>query len=504
MSAPIAAVQQQSQMQETKDTSAKVKVDKCVRFFNSLNQMMMKKTGREEDIEIIKVLVNDVVNERSTPEDFTRDLQNTLGSSAQPTLVNFLKQALPDLRRALLDGTASIRGIIYEGGNIQNAEYTLPTRSEHVSLPHQRTTNRPIVHQQQPILPNNHFNDPNSPLPHQRIPNQPHPQNQQRVVNNMMDGRSNGSIASAHHPPNHHQQQYNSMNHSYSEGSQQQGTNRSTITPVSNYNDVDTGSNYSRDSVSSSSVTITSGSQQQHHIHQPMIPQQQFAVPQTISENVGSRSIGYRKHTALLNSNSIAARIAAKFPDGGQIDDRTVYAISHAIESRMRSLLCQLSIVAEHRLEKSQLNPFYVQTGDCRKQIKFLEDIAKKEHEKRENRERESILKAKKSKNKDDPEIKKAKQIQLADEAVNQANQANAAAMAALNSGNRNLKRAWADSNPHDHNFSSGFTTVATHRPRKKRVTVRDLQFIFDMDPALKRCRLKHRLMLSTTPTDSL
>lgn len=72
-----------------------------------------------------------------------------------------------------------------------------------------------------------------------------------------------------------------------------------------------------------------------------------------------------------------------------------------------------LSTVAEHRLEPFRMNPLYEQVDDPRKQIRFVEEVEKQAHNRRETLEREALIRMSKSKGKDKDTLEKAKQVLL-------------------------------------------------------------------------------------------
>ncbi|CEF64472.1 Transcription initiation factor TFIID subunit 4 [Strongyloides ratti] len=449
-------------------------VVKCLKFLKTLISLpVQRKSGKDVEMKVQK-LVKDIIFEEISIEEFATNLQSVLNSQAQPNLLPFLINAMPPLRSAVLSGRVRIEGLDLDGGfSNQRNIYQRPTTSN--------------AYYQNSIGQNSYTHD-------QRV--NVYTDNQS-VVNNQGISVNNGQYRQI--------PQENNILHV-----EQQQQPYTTSTPV-NYVNEESLDNTPRTSYGGHSLSRPSSVQgipQQSSSQIPIQAQQQViqgqSVVQVQQENLTTRNLStYRQHSKLLNPHAIANRIARKFPEGLKPDDQAVYMLSHALEHRMKSILTSLSVAAEHRLEKSHLNPFYTQSSDCKKQIKFLEEISKKEQERRENRERESILRAKKSKNSDNAERQKAKEIQEADARAAQNKEANAAAIAALGGG-RTFKRSWADPNPHDSNMTSGYASVINHRPRKKRITVRDLQFVYSIDPFLKKSKLRHKLILSTTPTDTL
>ncbi|EJD75455.1 hypothetical protein, variant [Loa loa] len=206
----------------------------------------------------------------------------------------------------------------------------------------------------------------------------------------------------------------------------------------------------------------------------------------------------------LLNGDVIARKIQRAMPDGGIPQDEVVALISQAAEFRLRVMLAKLAIVAEHRLEPLRNHPYYRVIDDTRRQLRFVEELERLEYERRENREKEALIRLSKTKGKDkDTLVEKAKQLQRADQEAARNRDANAAAIAALGGG-KICKKSWSEtSNPFDQPITVG-VSLQTHRPRTKRVTMRDLQLVIAQDPIFRSSQLRHRLALFNYTSDTV
>ncbi|KAH7697022.1 NHR1 to TAF family protein, partial [Aphelenchoides avenae] len=203
----------------------------------------------------------------------------------------------------------------------------------------------------------------------------------------------------------------------------------------------------------------------------------------------------------LLDANALAEKIHSAMPEASTVDGDVIELISNAVEIRLRNMLAHLAVVAEHRLEPLRLNPFYEQVDDPRNQLRFMEEIERVAADRRETLEREALIKLSKSKGKDKDAMDRAKQLQKQDQEARLNREANDAAIAAL--GGTRLKRTWAESNnPFDHQVASS-TSVQTHRPRIKRVTMRDLQFVLSTDPFAPNSQLRHRIAFTSLMSES-
>nr|XP_032654946.1 transcription initiation factor TFIID subunit 4B isoform X2 [Chelonoidis abingdonii] len=88
-----------------------------------------------------------------------------------------------------------------------------------------------------------------------------------------------------------------------------------------------------------------------------------------------------------------------------------VNLISHATQERLRGLLEKLTIIAQHRTTTYKESNKYIVSSDTRAQLKFLEKLDHMEKQRKDEEEREMLLRAAKSRsNKEDPEQLRLKQ----------------------------------------------------------------------------------------------
>nr|CDP94996.1 BMA-TAF-4, isoform c [Brugia malayi] len=230
----------------------------------------------------------------------------------------------------------------------------------------------------------------------------------------------------------------------------------------------------------------------------------EFSVEESSSEVEVRTLPSSQTQYKLLNGDVIARKIQRIMPDGGIPQDDVIALISQAAEFRLRVMLAKLAIVAEHRLEPLRNHPYYRPIDDTRRQLRFVEELERLEYERRENREKEALIRLSKTKGKDkDTLVEKAKQLQRADQEAARNRDANAAAIAALGGG-KISKKPWSEtSNPFDQPITAG-VSLQTHRPRTKRVTMRDLQLVIAQDPISRTSQLRHRLALFNYTTDTV
>ncbi|KHJ94149.1 hypothetical protein OESDEN_05922 [Oesophagostomum dentatum] len=175
--------------------------------------------------------------------------------------------------------------------------------------------------------------------------------------------------------------------------------------------------------------------------------------------------------SALLRPPDIMSRITQCMNEMCYVDEEVLVLISDAAECRLREIIGELAILAEHRMEPLRLNPNYGQIDDTRRQLRFLEEIDRQQEEQRENREKEALIRMSKSKGIAKDTIERAKEMQRADAEAKRNRDANAAAIAALSSGSKASRPKW------DQSGSSG-VSGAIHRPRTVRGNVSDLHIL--------------------------
>ncbi|NWR65829.1 TAF4B factor, partial [Bucorvus abyssinicus] len=132
----------------------------------------------------------------------------------------------------------------------------------------------------------------------------------------------------------------------------------------------------------------------------------------THSELVGTviRSCG---DEPFLSSDALQKKILniGKRHDIMELNSDVVNLISHATQERLRGLLEKLTVIAQHRVSTHKGNDRYIVSSDTRAQLRFLENLDHLEKQRKDEEEREMLLRAAKSRsNKEDPEQLRLKQ----------------------------------------------------------------------------------------------
>nr|XP_005289981.2 transcription initiation factor TFIID subunit 4-like isoform X2 [Chrysemys picta bellii] len=119
------------------------------------------------------------------------------------------------------------------------------------------------------------------------------------------------------------------------------------------------------------------------------------------------------------------------------VPTEVVTFISHATQNRLRTVIEKVTMVTQHRMESHKDDEWYEQATDVRSQLKFFEQLEHLEKQRKDEQEREILLKAAKSRSRqEDPEQarlkQKAKEMQQQELAQMRQRDANLTALAAI------------------------------------------------------------------------
>ncbi|XP_053323865.1 transcription initiation factor TFIID subunit 4B [Spea bombifrons] len=178
--------------------------------------------------------------------------------------------------------------------------------------------------------------------------------------------------------------------------------------------------------------------------------------------------------------------------------------VSHATQERLRGLIEKLTVAAQHRSMNYKQSDRYLQSSDVRAQLKFLEQLEQLEKQRKNEEEREMLLRAAKSRsNKEDPEQlrlkQKAKEMQQLELEQMQYREANLTALAAI--GPRR-KRPLDSSiiNGLEDLHTSGSSVFGLSKPllvqRITRVSLRDLVFCMEQEKETRYSLSLYRALL--------
>ncbi|XP_040442604.1 transcription initiation factor TFIID subunit 4B [Falco naumanni] len=212
-----------------------------------------------------------------------------------------------------------------------------------------------------------------------------------------------------------------------------------------------------------------------------------------------------------LSSEALQKKILniGKRHDVMELNSDVVNLISHATQERLRGLLEKLTVIAQHRVSNYKGSDRYIVSSDTRAQLRFLEKLDHLEKQRKDEEEREMLLRAAKSRsNKEDPEQlrlkQKAKEMQQLKLAQMQQREANLTALAAIGPRKkRPLDSSNVGSGLEGLNGngippgSSGFSlTKQLLCPRITRVCLRDLIFCMEQEREMKHSLTLYRALL--------
>uniref|UniRef100_A0A8C4RU03 TATA-box binding protein associated factor 4b n=1 Tax=Erpetoichthys calabaricus TaxID=27687 RepID=A0A8C4RU03_ERPCA len=173
-----------------------------------------------------------------------------------------------------------------------------------------------------------------------------------------------------------------------------------------------------------------------------------------------------------------------------EVNPDVLNLVSHATLERLRELVEKLTVIAQHRALSYKDDDRYKLQNETRSQLKFLEQLDRLEKQRKDEEEREMLLRAAKSRsNKEDPEQlrlkQKAKEMQQLELAQIQQRDANITALAAI--GPRKKRPFENGSNP-----GSSKEEVSTVNPkqfcrqRTTRANLRDLIFCMEQEKPMR------------------
>uniref|UniRef100_A0A3P9K7Y9 Transcription initiation factor TFIID component TAF4 C-terminal domain-containing protein n=1 Tax=Oryzias latipes TaxID=8090 RepID=A0A3P9K7Y9_ORYLA len=183
-----------------------------------------------------------------------------------------------------------------------------------------------------------------------------------------------------------------------------------------------------------------------------------------------------------------------------------VNVVSHATQFRLRSLLEKVSVVAQHRADAVKDEDLYEQTSDVRAQLRFFEQLERIEKQRKDEQEREMLLKAAKSRaRQEDPEQarlkQKAKEMQQQELAQMRQRDANLTALAAIGPRKKRKLDSVGGANTGSE-VSSGLGSLGSPSPRQQlrqritRVNLRDFILCLEQDRSTARSMALYKALL--------
>uniref|UniRef100_A0A3P9PSR6 Transcription initiation factor TFIID subunit 4-like n=1 Tax=Poecilia reticulata TaxID=8081 RepID=A0A3P9PSR6_POERE len=389
-------------------------VKKCKNFLSTLIKLASHNSPSPDTSKNVKTLVQDLLDAKIEPEEFTSRLQAELKSSPQPYLIPFLKKSLPALRQTLL-----------------NSQQSLTTAPPTTSAPPPAAPGSLTAAAIRPRLPVN--------------------------------------------------------------------ATATTVQPIKKKKNIFfwLSLNLHRDDDDINDVASMAGVN---------LNEENARILATSSELVGTK-IRSCKDESFLPPGLLHRRIldSAKKLGVTEVPLEVVNLISHATESRLRSLLEKASVIAQHRTDgaKDEGNLTYEQSSDVRSQLRFFEALERMEKQRKDEQEREMLLKAAKSRaRQEDPEQarlkQKAKEMQQQELAQMRQRDANLTALAAI--GPRKKRKldsgGGASVTSGSGSGSSASSSRQQLRQRITRVNLRDFILCLEQDRSTARSLMLYKALL--------
>ncbi|XP_054631309.1 transcription initiation factor TFIID subunit 4-like [Dunckerocampus dactyliophorus] len=438
-------------------------VKKCKNFLAMLIKLASNNSPSPDTSKNVKALVQDLLDAKIEPEEFTSRLQAELKSSPQPYLIPFLKKTLPALRQSLLSSQQSL---------------TTPAACVPPPVaPIAGTT--AAIRPRLPVSPTTGAIRMNAPL----------------TSTTLVAGRA-GVQTLQTRPSLVVGQTVRPQGTLIRGPAGIVGKNVVNLAAQANQKKVgDPGGGTFRDDDDINDVASMAGVN---------LSEENARILATSSELVGTK-IRSCKDESFLPAGLLHRRIldTARKLGVSEVPLEVVNLVSHATQSRLRSVLEKVSMVAQHRAEGAKDEDHHEQTSDVRSQLRFFEQLERLEKQRKDEQEREILLKAAKSRaRQEDPEQarlkQKAKEMQQQELAQMRQRDANLTALAAI--GPRKKRKL----------DSPGRTAASTEVPsggspassrqqlrqRITRVNLRDLIVCLEQDGSTARSLTLYKALL--------
>ncbi|GAU96395.1 hypothetical protein RvY_07848 [Ramazzottius varieornatus] len=508
------------QHQQTGGSRMDDPLNKAKQFFNAL--LVMSRNQTPTMYQTARDLLQQLVDAKINPDMFAQRLQEELKSTPQPILAPLLRICLAQLRRGLADGDFSIEGIDPPPPAalaITDVSAVLPP-SPPPSLPAPVISSRPVNQERPKSRPNSASTKPKA-------------SKKSASKGKEVSVMAAASVASpGGGMPNQHPA-FTQVPPLQTPHSKPEKAKTPKIPPAEKKISAKEKKDMERkrhremldneiakeEAMAKSGVVTVTKETKETKEHKPDDDElndvaamggvnlnEESAKLATASEIVGTQLRSVDDH-AFIPGDSIRKRVMANLKATGQdeLPSDVMALISHAVEARIRNCCERLNVIAEHRSESVRGHSRYLQTHDVRGQLKFMEELDRVEKRKRDEEEKETLLKAAKSRNKpEDPEHMKlkmkAKEAQTKEQEDLRREEANQAAMAALGGARKRPRldqgNDGATAGPSTSNAArSDLKASQPYRPRIKRATLRDVVFMAETDAKLSKSSLLYGLL---------
>ncbi|XP_059059780.1 transcription initiation factor TFIID subunit 4 isoform X3 [Achroia grisella] len=488
--------------------------EKCRNFLANLLDLSSKEPKSVE--QNVRNLIQELIDAQVEPEEFCNRLERLLNASPQPCLIGFLKRSLPLLRQSLVTKELVIEGINPPAPHVAFSNIPAPTQqviaTSNVQMLSDEERSSPTL---TPLLPPVLPVSLTSPLvstskPINVVSAQAAPAQQKP--------KSNSGIAVLQNVPFH-----TKINVSKVSANKAMTVNSKT--------------NFPRPAVTALSTVLTPGKSllkekekrsSMQYTSQPYVDDK-MAGDDDINDVAAMGGVNLAEETQrilgsteligtqirsckdeyLVPTSHMQARVKAAAAKHGLEEPSTEVAglISHAVNERLKNLIEKLAVTAQHRIDAIKTDSRYEITQDVKGQLKFLEELDRVDKKRREDSEREILLRAAKSRSKnEDPEQAKlkakAKEMQRAELEELRQREANLTALLAIGPRKKPRQEGPSSSSESVTNGSGHVTSGITGRShlalrtRLKRINHRDMVFLMEQEPETAHSTMLYRSYL--------
>ncbi|XP_030039508.1 transcription initiation factor TFIID subunit 4 isoform X2 [Manduca sexta] len=498
--------------------------EKCRNFMANLLDLSSKEPPSVE--RNVRNLIQELIDALVEPEEFCVRLERLLNASPQPCLIGFLKKSLPLLRQSLVNKELVIEGINAPPPHV--AFSTLPAPAQPV-MP---TTNVPMVGTAYNPFPLEEDGATLTPLLPPVLPLAPAPSlvstaktiNAMSMQPNMQPQKPpqkpGSTIAVLQNIPVH-----TKINVSKVSGGKSMTVNSKNTFPRAG------ASSAALSTVLTPGKSLLKEKEKKSQFSSQPYADDKMAGDDDINDVAAMGGVNLAEETQrilgstemigtqirsckeeyLVPMSVMQARVkaAAQRHNLEEPSPEVAGLVSHAVHERLKNLVEKLAAIAQHRIDLIvKTDSRYEVTQDVKGQLKFLEELDRVDKKRREDSEREMLLRAAKSRSKtEDPEQAKlkakAKEMQRAELEELRQREANLTALQAI--GPRKKPRldgpggSAGDTASNGSSSGPGFTgrSQLALRTRLKRINHRDMVFLLEQErdtahsPMLFRSYLK-------------
>ncbi|XP_072901860.1 transcription initiation factor TFIID subunit 4-like isoform X2 [Hemitrygon akajei] len=478
-------------MQETLEN-----VKKCKNFLATLIKLASSGTQSVQMSNNVKTLVQKLLDGKLEAEEFTNQLYQELKSSPQPYLVPFLKRSLPALRKLMPNSQAFIQQCLQKP---ETPATTLAAASGVSKPPHPEQATRTVkaastAQQAKPLQARAQMVVQQSGAP-AKIQESILPRTQavtlQRPLNHITVPVSQIQVKTVQGAPVTSVVKVPAV----------QGNGNSTVLVHAS-----TDERFKRE-VTGTTFRVENNISDVASMAGVSFNEENTRILATNSELVGDVIRSCNEET-FLSSVSLQKKTLEIGKKHGvtEVNSDVLSTISRATQEHLRELVEKLTVTAQHRMMMYKDNDQYSLLSDTRSQLKFFEQLDRLEKQRKDEDERETMLRLAKSRAKhEDPEQlrlkQRAKEMQQLELAQLAQREANLAALAAI--GPRKRKTPDSPSlGTGNEGFNSGGNALGVTRPRPflrqkvTRVNLRDLLLCLEQDQAASHSLLLYRAYL--------